>query len=1069
MQLRLLSRQYTCALGLLYALACAVLLAQSTATLVGTVQDSSGALVPGASVRVTNEGTGFEWSVTTDSNGRFLFPRLPVGSYRLAASREGFRQFVTEGIRLDSDQSRQANITLEVGQTTESVTVTGAVGLVETLGATLRETVDEKRITELPLNGRNPLQLQLLLPGVVPSKGSVSLAQNEFISVNGARGNQNNYMLDGGDNNDPLTNSASLVPNPDALEEFSVLTNNYSAEYGRNTGAVVNAITKSGTNQFHGVLYEFIRNDALDARGFFSLQTPKLRRNQFGATAGGPVWLPRLYQGRDRTFFFFSYEGVRDRRAETFSSLIVPAAAERQGDFSQSARKPTDPVTRQPFPGNRIPESRFDPAARNFLNLLVPLPNASGGQHIFNQPSDLDSNQTLARIDHLLTPSQRITGRVFYDWNRTFLTAGLPVLHSSVNFHTYHVVGNHTWTLSPRLLNTAQFTFGRVDLKRGPEPVLDGVTYQSLGVKANSDTPQFPQNFRGSVSGYWNLGQDNLVNIDRKTYQWTDTVSYTRGAHLFKWGGELRLTRSDRVTANLTDPQFTFDGRFTSNAFADFLIGLPARMNQGSLRQNQGRSQAFSFFLQDDYKVLRQLTLSFGLRWEPFFPFYDAGDQMAVFRAGQQSTVFPNAPRGLVYAGDEGIPRGGVRNDWNNLGPRFGFAWTPFASGKTSVRGAYGVFYDTPNFYQLTAFANTQPYSMQVVVNEPFSFSDPYRGRQNPFPYTPPPDDEARRNFVFSLPAVIGESLDQDLANAYVQQWNFNIQQEIVARIVLTAGYVGSKGTHLPIQRELNPAVLRPGATAANIDARRIYAPLFGSIAGYESTGFSTYNALQVSLNKRFSRGYTVLANYTYGKALDNGSLDTLGGWQNPLDLRSEKARSDNDVRQRFVTSFLWEVPSPKGRLAGGVLGGWQLNGIFTADTGTPFNVVSGRDQALIGSGSQRPNLVGDPYLDRGRPRAELLQQYFNPAAFAVPPTGQFGNLGRNVLNGPGGYTFDGSVFRSFQLAERMRLQFRAEFFNALNHANLGSPVANITSATVGRILSASSPRIMQFGLKLIY
>ena len=1043
--------------------------AQSTGTIVGTVQDSSSGVVPGAAIRVTNEGTGHQTAAVTDAAGRFSFPRLPVGVYRLEASSSGFRQFITEGIRLDADQSRQANIVLEVGQTTETVTVTGAVGLVETLGATLKEVVDEKRIVDLPLNGRNPLQLQLLLPGVVPSRGSVSLAQNEFISVNGARGNQNNYMLDGGDNNDPLTNSASLVPNPDALEEFSILTNNYSAEYGRNTGAVVNAITKSGTNQFHGAAYEFLRNDALDARGFFSLDTPKLRRNQFGATVGGPVWLPRLYKGADRTFFFFSYEGVRDRRANTFSSLIVPTTLERQGDFSQSSRKPNDPLTRQPFPGDRIPDTRFDPAARNFMDQLVPLPNSPGGQHIFNSPENLSSNQVLTRIDHLLTPSQRLTGRVFYDWNRTFLTAGLPVLHSSVNFHTYHMIANHTWTVSPSLLNTAQFTFGRVDLKRGPEPVLDGVTYQSLGVNANSDTPQFPQNFRGSVSGFWNLNQDNLVNIDRHTYQWTDTVSYTRGAHMVKFGGETRVARSDRVTANLTDPQFTFDGRFTSNAFADFLIGRPARMNQGSLRQNEARSQIFSLFIQDDYKVLRNLTLSFGLRWEPFFPFYDAGDQMAVFRPGQQSQVFPNAPAGLVYAGDPGISRGGVPNDWNNLAPRFGFAWTPFRSGKTSVRGAYGVFYDTPNFYQLTAFANTQPYSMQVVVNEPYSFSDPYRGRENPFPYVRPETEEQRRNFRYSLPAVIGESLDAGLVNASVQQWNFNIQQEVVQQIVLTASYVGSKGTHLPIQRELNPAVLQPGATTGNVDARRIYAPVFGSITGYESSGISSYHALQLSLNKRFSRGYTVLANYTYGKALDTGSLDTVGGWQNPMDLRSEKARSDNDIRERFVASFLWEVPSPQQRLSRAILGGWQLNGIFTADSGAPVNVTSGRDTALIGSGSQRPHLVGDPDLETSRPRAQLIERYFDPNAFALPANGQFGNLGRNVLNGPGGYSLDASLFRSFALAEKMRLQFRWELFNALNHANLGSPVANITSPTVGRILSASSPRIMQFGLKLIY
>jgi hypothetical protein len=307
------------------------------------------------------------------------------------------------------------------------------------------------------------------------------------------------------------------------------------------------------------------------------------------------------------------------------------------------------------------------------------------------------------------------------------------------------------------------------------------------------------------------------------------------------------------------------------------------------------------------------------------------------------------------------------------------------------------------------------------------------------------------------------------LADAYVQQWNFNIQQETIKHIVLTASYVGSKGTNQPIQRELNPAIYNPTATLANVDQRRVYAPAFASIAEYESVGFSSYHALQLSLNKRFSGHYTVLANYTYAKSLDNGSLDTLGGWQDPLNLRAEKGPSDYDVRERFVTSFLYQVHSPKGGVAKAFLGGWQVNGIFTAQSGTPFTVVSGRDQALSGSGSQRPNVIGNPNLDTGRSRADLIQQYFNPAAFVLPPVGQFGNLGRNTLYGPGRWNLDGSVFRSFTLRERMRLQFRAESFNTLNHANLGNPVANIGTATVGRILSASDPRILQFALKLIY
>jgi hypothetical protein len=1046
-----------------------LLLAQSTGTIVGTVSDSSGAVVPDVAVKVTNQATAQQTSTLSDSAGRFSFPRLPVGDYRLEAGAKGFRQFISEGIRLDADQNRQANIKLEVGQAAESVTVTSAIGLVDTVGATLKEVVDQKRITDLPLNGRNALDLQSLIPGAVASTGAVNLSEEGVTSVNGARGNQNNYMLDGGDNNDPLTNQPAMVPNPDALEEFSILTSNFSAEYGRNVGAVVNAITRSGTNHPHGSLYEFVRNDDFDTRNFFSLQKPKLRRNQYGGTLGGPVYIPHVYNGTDRTFFFFSYEGVRDREANTFSSLVTPTAPERAGDFSQSAKKPTDPLTGQPFPNNIVPATRFDPAAVNFLNALVPLPNTPTGQFIYNQPQNLNESQILARVDHTLTPRQRLTGRIFYDWNQTFFTAGLPLLHSDSTFHNYNIVLSHTYTLTPALLNTFQFTFGRILGQRGPELIAGGVTYQSLGVKANADTPQFPEDFRGSVSGYWNMNQDNTVDIDRKTFQWTDQLSYTHGAHMMKFGTEVRNTMSDRVTANLTDPQFTFDGSLTKNPFSDFLLGLPAKMQQGSLRQNQGRSKAFSLFAQDDYKVRPSLMLSIGIRFEPFFPIYDAGDQISVFRPGQRSTLYPTAPVGLLYAGDPGVSRGGVAANWKDFAPRFGFAWSPGKNGRTSIRGAYGIFWDSPDYYQLTGFANTLPFSYQVTVNQPYSFSDPYHGIVNPIPYKPPSTPQARQSFSYPLDTPIGESVDANLVNAYVQQWNLNVQQELVEHIVLTAAYVGSKGTHLPIQRELNPAVYGPGATLANIDARRLYAPYFAGIDSYESTATSTYHALQLSLNKRFSHGYTILANYTYGKSLDLASTDGTPNYQNTLNQRAEKGPSDYDVRQRFVSSFLWSIPAPPGRVPALFLGGWQANGIFTAQTGTPFTVTSGQDRALIGGGSQRPNVTGDATLSSDRPTAQVLQEFFNPAVFALPAVGQFGNLGRNTYYGPRRVNLDASLFRGFRIRERASLQFRVEFFNAMNHPNFGNPVANIGAATVGRIQTASAPRILQFGLKFLY
>jgi len=1042
--------------------------AQSTAVISGTVEDSSAGLVPAASVTAIQQQTDQRFEALSDSQGRFSFPRLPVGNYKVEVTRPGFRRFESEVIRLDADQTRQANVVLQVGETSESVQVSGAIALVETIGGMLRETVDEKRISELPLNGRNPLDLQLLVPGSVPGiAANSSLGENGAVSINGARGLSNNYLLDGGDNNDPQLNTPAMVPNPDSLEEFSILTNNYSAEYGRGTGAVINAITKSGTNQFHGSAYEFVRNYDFDARNFFSLIVPKLQRNQFGGSFGGLAWIPRVYKGRDRTFFFFSYEGLRQRQASTVSNLIVPTPIERTGDFSQSKLKPTDPLTKASFPGALIPPTRFDPAAQKFLNIFIPLPNASGGRDIYNSPDNLDHDQIIVRVDHNIGGRHRLTSRYFHDWSSELRTAGLPILHSDNNFDTSNIVGNYNWTASPSLLNSAEFSFSRLFLNRGPLPVGNNITYQTLGVNAPSDTPQYSTDYRGSVSGYWNLNQDNLVTILNKTYEVVDNVSYLTHGHMMKFGGEFRRATSDRYTANLTDPQFTFNGQFSTNALADFVLGLPSAMSQGSLRVNAVRAPEMAFFFQDDWKLRPNLALSIGVRWEPFFPDYDSNDSISLFRPGQKSTVYPTAPVGMVFVGDPGVPRSGAPKDWNNLGPRFGFAWTPAA--QTSVRGAYGIFYETPAIHQLSAFSQNLPFSAQVQITAPYSFSDPYRGQVDPFPYTKPTSAQARSQYVFLTPAVMGETLAGDLVDGYMQQWNLSAQRETVQGIVVTAAYVGSKGTKLPMQRELNPAIFGPGATTANTNQRRIYAPYYSTIADYEANGFSTYHSMQLSLNKRFAQGYTVLANYTWAKSIDNDSLDTAGAIQNSLDLRPEKSLSDFDVRHRFVASFLWEIPSLKRGWARWALGGWQLNGILTLSKGQPFNVVSGQDRALNGGGSQRPNLVGNPYLDTGRSTNQLIAEYFNPAAYVLPPLGSFGNSGRNTLIAPGTVNLDDSLFKMFPIREKMKLQFRAEFFNALNNVNFAAPVANISTATVGNILSAGSPRILQFGLRLAF
>ncbi|MEP7366848.1 MAG: carboxypeptidase regulatory-like domain-containing protein [Acidobacteriota bacterium] len=1058
-------------LAILMACLSSAMYAQATGTVVGAVQDASGAVIRGADVKATNILTGLERATQTGPAGRFNFPRLPVGEYKVEVRAPGFRTFSSESFRLNADQNREVSVALDLGATSETVTVSGAVSQVDTVAATIKEVVDEKRIQELPLNGRNPLQLVLLVPGAVSAPGGGSLNRNDAISVNGGRGTATNYMLDGGDNNDPQQNVGAVVPNPDALEEFSVQTNNFSAEYGRNSGAVVNAVTKSGTNTFHGALWEFLRNDAFDARSFFGISKSKLRRNQFGGAIGGPII-------KNKAFFFGSYEGVRQSTGTSRSDLVVPTALERGGDFSSSSQKPRDPLTGQPFPGAVIPTSRFDSGAVNFLDKMhVPLPNSSGNRFIYNPPETSNSDQFLGRVDYSLTDNQRLSGRLFQTTAADFVTAGLPILTSEVAFDTQNVSGVHTWTASPTLLLVSQYTFNTSKIDRGPLPIGSGsgLSYQDMGI----DVPrggldalgkELAPHYRGAVNGYWNLNQDNLVLIDRPTHQFLENVNWTKGSHSIKFGGEYRWSKSDRVTANGIDPQFTFNGQFSGNSFSDFLIGRPLRFTQGSVRINQIRAQTFSLYFQDDWRVTPKLSLNFGLRYEPQFPFYSANDELTLFRPGQQSTIYPTAPAGMLYAGDSGVPRGGTGSDTNNLAPRAGFSYSPFGGSKTVVRGAYGIFYDIPRFHEVSHFVNSPPYSLQITVNQPRSLSDPYAGQVNPFPYSPPATEADRASYEFLLPVTVGLSVDPFFAAPYIQQWNLNVQQELAPGYVLTAAYIGTKGTRLPIRRELNPAIFGPGATVGNINSRRIYAPDYQSIISYENVINSTYNAFQLTLNKRFSQGFTILASYNYAKSIDGMSLDVDGfNGQNTLDMRPDKALSDFDVRHRFVSSFLWEIPGPRSGISRWLLGGWQANGILIIQAGNPFNVTSGQDRALVGSGTQRPDLIGDPKLDTGRSRDQQMAGYFDSSQYVLPAVGSFGNAGRNSLIGPGDYNLDFALWKKFPIRESLQLQYRLEMFNALNHANLGSPRSNIGAARAGQIDTTSGPRIIQMGLRMTF
>jgi outer membrane receptor protein involved in Fe transport len=1034
---------------------------QSTAEIRGVVQDESGGVLPGVTVASINELTGLARSTVSDTAGRFNFPRLPVGNYRVEAELQGFRKFATAPFRLNVEDVRQVNVIMTVGTVEEGITVSGTAATVETVGGALSQLVDERRIRELPLNGRDPLQLQVLLPGVVQGTGNTTMQQQGGISVHGLRGISNNYMLDSGDNNDVLGGVAAIVPNPDALEEFTVQTSNFGAQYGRNMGAVINAVTKSGTNQFHGGLYEFLRNDSLDAKQFFALQKGELKRNQFGGTFGGPI-------RHDRTFFFFAYQGLRERKGESRSNLIVPTPAERSGDFSQSSQKPRDPLTGQPFANNQIPLDRFDPAILRFMDALVPLPNSSAGKYIYNAPITRDGEQFMGRIDMQLTGQQRLFGRLFYDTNETINTAGLPALHANVAFKTWNAAINHTHILSPRLVNSAQFTYAITDLDRGPLPVADNLSYQKLGVKVNYATAdpgvQLATMFRGGVTGYWDMNQDAYEPDDRPVLQLKDDLSYSRNGHVLKFGGEYRWSANNRTAANNNDPVFSFNGQYSGSPLADFLLGKAASVAQFSVRHNKGRAQTFAAYIQDDWEVHPRVTLSLGVRWEPFFAFYEVDQPQPVFRPGQRSTSYPSAPVGLLYAGDPGIPRGGHPTLWGNVAPRLAAAWS--LNEKTSVRAAYGRFYDTARFFNFPkTLVFTPPYSLSRTTND-VQFSDPYAGKQNPYPYLPPQTAQEIANYQFSRPVRV-TSYPDDFSSGYAQQWNLSIQRELIGEFVVSAAYVGTKADKLPTTRQINPAVFVPGATLATRQQNRLY-PEFESISSFDPIGKSRYHGLELTAKKRFTRGYSILASYTFSKAKDNASSDDGFNAQDQLNPDDTWGLADPDQRHRMVASFVWELPSPQSGAAKAVLGSWQFNGIVTLASGTPFSVSSGRDAAL-NFNTTRASMVGDPNLPTDRPREELIQMYFDPNVFVIPANGTLGNTRRNFLIGPGSKNVDLSLFKTLTVWRQVSMQLRFEAFNAFNFVNLGNPRSNIGAANPGRIDTAGEPRIMQFGLRMTF
>jgi hypothetical protein len=1063
------------------------LFAQATATIHGTIYDASGAVVPVASINATNVNTSLSRKVLADDSGQYILPLLPVGDYQIRVERDGFTSFVQTGIRLQVNTDVEVNAKLEPRTTREQVTVVGDASLVQTTTSTLVQVIDEKRITELPLNGRNVLQLMGLNAGIA-DRGSTggtiqvnTLGGSQYqnpVSINGSRGNGTNFMLDGADHNDLYTNISEAYPNPDAVQEFSIQSSTFDAQFGRGVGGVVNVITRSGTNEVHGTAFEFLRNYKLNAANFFSGRDA-LKRNQFGFTLGGPVYLPKIYNGRNHTFLFGSYQGTRNRTSTPGALRTTPSEAMKRGDLSAflgadgggRIRDPDAPG--QYFPNNQIPVSRFDPVSAKLL-AFIPSSTTPDYQYRFGTPTTRnDDNQMLLRADHRLNSRHRRSSRYFLmavdrPWvtipdNLLYVTAGQQG-------HIHSITATHTYT-SARFLNELGFTFH--GSTPNSTPPVDLPTYESLGARIKT-VPGFPtmvlsmSNWSGIDLG---LGYYN----GQRTYQATNSSSYVTGRQNLRFGVEYKNLLLDKSSFFLSGGNASFTGQLLSDpgrtnaghSFAEFLLGRQTSWRQQSAWSEFLYTNLFALYIQDDIRVTSKITLNLGLRWDPKFDSYETGKKRTTFEPGRQSTVFPNAPRGLLFQGDPGYEDYIVRRDWNNLAPRIGMAYQVFPG--TVIRTAYGIFYDQFMGIFNNRSAQAEPFIRQNILQTPPSLSNPYGAAQplEPAAFVPPSDYVFSPYSTWALPT-------RNMVAGYMQNWNFIVERQLAGDLLLRAGYVGSKGTHLLNASEVNPALYGTGATAGNVNQRRIYQPIGGLQLG-RSDAWSKYHSLQLTATKRYSRGITVTAHYTWSKSIDITSYASVEGnaaGPDPFNFNSNRGLSDFDIPHRFVVSGVWELPQFRNSNAAvrALIGGWQQNFIFTAAKGIPFTVLSGVDNALMGIGGNFADHTGQDWrLPDDRSRGEQVAAWFNRTAFRTNAVGTIGAGGRNQLRGPGSWNLDYSLFKNFAFTERARLQIRGELFNAFNHTRIGNPVSTVTSPQFGTITSALEPRIVQLAAKIIF
>lgn len=1069
---------------------------QDAATLIGEVRDSSGGVLPGANITITNVGTNISVTTVTNDRGVYTVPSLRPGEYAITADMPGFSRIVRSGVVLQVAQVLRLDLTLQTSQVTETVQVVGAAPLVETQTSSRGSVIDQKKIVELPLNGRDYNQLALLSPGVLP--GTPRLASVNFkgvLNVNGNRTFNNVFLLDGVDNisysNSFRGENVQLVqPSVEALQEFKIQTNAYSAEFGRSSGAVVNATIKSGTNTVHGSVYEFFRNDALDANNFFSnaLGAPKPQRdrNQFGGAVGGPLV-------RNKTFWFSDYEGLRDLEGIP-RVRQVPTAAEKAGLFSSAVANPFA-AGRPEFARNAqgqwvIPRELWDPVGAAIV-ALIPDPNVPGSTIYASTPvTDTRQDQFDVRVDHQFTNKVNAFARYSFVDTDTFRPAPLPGLGegsfndafgSNLNRSQGLAVGV-TQIFSPTLVGDFRFGFARGNYFTYPPNFgIDGAA--AVGLR---NVPNDPDIVGGvpkvNIQGFDAVGRHTSTPQFQTPRSWNPryTLTWSHNAHMVKAGVELLHVQTKINDLNATVGRMNFENRFTNRAVGDLLLGLPSQLALTSYTvMDQGQDMQF-YFVQDDYRVTDKLTLNLGVRYEYATPPREKDNNLG---------NFDPATGTMVFASDGGIyERSLIHPDRNNFAPRAGFAYAP--APRWVVRGGYGIFYThtvrqgregmlgfNPPYLVDNLLQSSASGAAAVASAAPFRLVDGYpSGLLDPSSLSPT--------------TVLRRGQDPNQRSPYIQQYNIGVQYELMRDVLLDVAYVGNRGHGLPGFRNINQRPVIQNADGTQSAGARPY-PAFGDIQWMENRVSADYNSLQARLEKRFSDGLTAIVSYTWGRAITDAPdhISTSGGGagidtgtfrepQDSYNVKADRGPAEFDIEHRFVASYVWELPFGRGRRFGNTwnraldiaLGGWQLSGIHVLQSGLALTATLGGSSVLNLGGERRarPNLVGDPELPSSQ---RTIQRWFNTDAFQVfsPAPQAFGNAGVGIMRGPGFANFDFTLAKNFHVTDARYFQFRTEVFNAFNRANFGPPNIARDSSGFGQILSAGNARIIQFGLKFYF